>query len=242
MKCVHKARNDYEHVASYFKICPYKRKLQPLHYHLYSYVFICSIPLWINTKCDLDLRGRDTLSWYFKFMWQVILRSVHTRHSYSRKTGSPDTQTDSAILMCHLKGIKRLFLVTHTGHVIWWEYKVWEYKYLSKKVYKLTRLWNVWINNLHPVTFTPMKEKMSYFFSIFFYSILFSTLWLQLITGNHGPMVRKTNNKVQIKNLVKEHVSTNILQNGLWYLHNGWMTFFQYLQLFHQHCAMLFQQ
>jgi len=26
MKCVDKARNVYEHVASYFKICPYKRK------------------------------------------------------------------------------------------------------------------------------------------------------------------------------------------------------------------------
>jgi len=26
MKCVDKARNVYEHVESYFKICPYKRK------------------------------------------------------------------------------------------------------------------------------------------------------------------------------------------------------------------------
>jgi len=39
MKCVDKARYIYEHLASYFKNCLYKRELQPRHNHLFSMSF-----------------------------------------------------------------------------------------------------------------------------------------------------------------------------------------------------------
>ena len=53
-------------------------------------VLICSVPLWIKTQCDLDLRGRDTglacdrLSWFVQYIGQVILKSIHTRESNQR--------------------------------------------------------------------------------------------------------------------------------------------------------------
>ena len=44
-------------VTSCFKICPYKRKLQPGYKHLYSMSLYAAYV--VNKHCDLELRGRN---------------------------------------------------------------------------------------------------------------------------------------------------------------------------------------